>query len=222
MPQTPMSRDQVRDVDRRAISEYGMPGVVLMENAGRGAAELLIELGIAGRVIICAGKGNNGGDGYVIARHLQNRGFEAEVWLFCNPTELSGDAAINYRILQAAGWAGRVIDDNADFAALFAELQSDDWIVDALLGTGTRGALRPPFPEIIAAINQSVAKVFAIDLPSGMDCDTGKPLGTCVRAEQTATFVAPKLGFDQPGATAWTGTVHVIDIGVPRDLIQPT
>ena len=75
MAQTPLSREQVRDVDRRAISEYGMPGVVLMENAGRGAAELLIELGIAGRVVICAGKGNNGGDGYVIARHLRNRGF---------------------------------------------------------------------------------------------------------------------------------------------------
>ena len=222
MPQTPMSREQVRDVDRRAISEYGMPGVVLMENAGRGAAELLIELGIEGRVIICAGKGNNGGDGYVIARHLRNRGFEVEVWLFCDPAELSGDAAINYRILQAAGWEGRVIDDDTDFAALFVELQPADWIVDALLGTGIRGALRTPFPDIIAALNRSVAKVLAVDLPSGMDCDTGQPLVACVRAGQTATFVAPKLGFLQSGAVACTGTVHVIDIGVPHNLVQPS
>ena len=222
MAHSPMNRDQVRDVDRRAVEEYGMPGLVLMENAGRGTAELLIAQGIAGRLLICASKGNNGGDGYVIARHLINRGYDIDVLLFCDPDDLSGDAATNYRILQAAGWQGQVVGDGADYAKLFAGLKPNDWIVDALLGTGIRGELRPPFPAIIDAINQSPAQVLAVDLPSGMDCDTGEPLGTCVRAEHTATFVAPKLGFTQPAAAQWTGAVHVIDIGVPHKLIEPS
>src|SRR5262245_21115976 len=94
-----LTRDQVRDVDRRAIADYGLPGIVLMENAGRGTAELLVQLGIAGRVVICAGKGNNGGDGFVIARHLELRGCATTVLLFSQPTELNGDAAIHYRVL---------------------------------------------------------------------------------------------------------------------------
>src|SRR5215475_11208935 len=97
-PPRALTRDQVRNVDRRAIADYGLPGVVLMENAGRGTAELLVQLGIAGRVVICAGKGNNGGDGFVIARHLELRSCTATVLLFCEPTDLTGDAAIYYRV----------------------------------------------------------------------------------------------------------------------------
>lgn len=215
----PMSREQVREVDRRAIEEYGLPGVVLMENAGRGAAELLIRLGIDGTVVICAGKGNNGGDGFVIARHLQNHGVEVRLLLFCDPNQLLGDAAINYRVLRVAGMEGEIVADCPDIGLLQNRLTGADWIVDALLGTGTRGELREPFPTIISAINESSAKVFAIDLPSGMDCDSGEPLSCCVRAEHTATFVAPKLGFTNPAAAQFTGEVHVIDIGVPRPLI---
>ncbi len=219
MTQTAMSREQVRDIDRRAIEEYGLPGIVLMENAGRGTAELIMELGIGGRVVICAGRGNNGGDGYVIARHLINHGYDAEVWLFCDPSTLRGDAAVNYQVLRAAAWEGRVLGDAIEVEQLQAELAEVDWIVDALLGTGTQGELRPPFPEVIRAINESPANVLAVDLPSGMDCDSGQPLGDCVVADDTATFVAPKLGFQTPGAETFTGTVHVIDIGVPRCML---
>ena len=218
MTQTAMSRDQVRDVDRRAIEEYGLPGIVLMENAGRGTAELIMELGIGGRVVICAGKGNNGGDGFVIARHLLNHGYEAELYLFCEPLKLQGDAAVNYHVLRSAGWEGRIIGENIDEETLAAEFEDADWIADALLGTGTSGRLRAPFPSIIRAINNSPANVLAVDLPSGMDCDSGAALGECVVADDTATFVAPKLGFLSPGAETYTGTVHVIDIGVPRCL----
>ena len=100
------------------------------------------------------------------------------------------------------------------------ELASADWIVDALLGTGTQGTLREPFVSVIGAINESGRRVFAVDLPSGFDCDTGQPLGCCVRADQTATFVARKPGFDVPDASQLTGKVYVIDIGVPRVLLQ--
>ncbi len=97
-----MRRSEVRAIDERAIREYGIPGMVLMENAGRGAAEILVELGIHGPVVICAGKGNNAGDGFVIARHLENRDYDVHVLLFCNPDDLAGDALTNYRIIETA------------------------------------------------------------------------------------------------------------------------
>jgi NAD(P)H-hydrate epimerase len=216
----PLSRDEVRDVDRRAIDQYGLAGIVLMENAGRGAADVLVGLGVTRRVVVCAGKGNNGGDGFVIARHLDLRQIDVRVLLFCEPGELTGDAAANYRVLQAANLAGVVLGGRPDPSPLRDELAAADWIVDALLGTGTRGAIREPFTTVIAAINSAGKRVFAVDLPSGLDCDTGQPLGVCVRADETATFVAPKRGFDAPGAARWTGRVHVVDIGVPKKLLQ--
>ena len=219
MPRS-LTRAQVRDVDARAIAEYGLPGIVLMENAGRGAAELVVRLGVAGRVVICAGKGNNGGDGYVIARHLELQGVAATVLVFCQPGELTGDAAINFRVLEAARLPIVVMGAAPDVAELDRQLAAADWIVDALLGTGTRGAIREPYLSAIAAINRAGRKVLAVDLPSGMDCDTGQPLRACVRADHTATFVARKVGFDAPGAERLTGEVHVIDIGVPKRLLD--
>ena len=209
-----LTREQVRDVDRRAIGDFGLLGVVLMENAGRNAAELLRSFGIDGRVVICCGKGNNGGDGFVIARHLENAGVDVRVLSCVSGAELSGDAAVNFKVLELAGTP--LVLPPMDWGK---ELAEADWIVDALLGTGTQGAIRDPYLAVIDAINQSGKKVFAVDLPSGMDCDTGKPLGCCVRATETATFVARKPGFDAAGASEWTGDVHVIDIGVPRTLL---
>lgn len=215
-----LTRAQVRDVDRRAIADYGLAGIVLMENAGRGAAELLVGLGIAGRVVICAGKGNNGGDGFVIARHLALHGIETLVLFVGDPSDLAGDAATNYRVLVAANEAPIVLGTNPSAADFDRHFSSADWIVDALLGTGTQGAIREPYLTAIGAINRAKKKVLAVDLPSGMDSDTGQPLGACVRAVHTATFVARKVGFDAPGADRLTGAVHVIGIGVPRRLIE--
>jgi len=215
-----LSRDEVRDVDRRAIEEYGMLGIVLMENAGRGAAELLLSLGVSGPVVICAGKGNNGGDGFVIARHLENRGIFVTLLLFANPNQLKGDALINYGIAAQAGTPMRVLGETFDVERLEEQLAQADWIVDALLGTGTRGKIREPSVTVINRINAAPGRVFAVDLPSGLECDTGEPLVPCVRANHTATFVARKVGFDRPVSQEWTGTVHVIDIGVPRSLLE--
>ncbi|HUG91237.1 MAG TPA: NAD(P)H-hydrate epimerase [Planctomycetaceae bacterium] len=220
MPERTMTRREVREIDQRAIREFGLPGVVLMENAGRGAAELLLGLGARGPVVVCAGKGNNGGDGFVIARHLENRGLEVRVLLFCDPAELRGDAAINYRVVAAAGTPLRSLAGPVSGGELDRELAGAEWIVDALLGTGTQGTVREPYSTAIESINRTNARVLAVDLPSGLDCDTGQPLGRCVRADHTATFVARKAGFDAPGAAEWTGTVHVIDIGVPRVLLR--
>lgn len=191
-----------------------------MENAGHGAAELLSQLGIFGPIVVCAGKGNNGGDGFVIARHLASHGIKTTVLLFCDPAELSGDAAINYGAVAASQEPLIVLGAAPDPARLDKLLAPADWIVDALLGTGTTGSIREPYLTAIAAINRAEKKVLAIDLPSGMDCDTGEPPGACVHADHTATFVARKIGFDAPGARQFTGEVHVIAIGVPQRLLD--
>jgi NAD(P)H-hydrate epimerase len=212
-----LTREQVRAVDRRAIEEFGVPGVVLMENAGRGAAELLRSLGATGPVVICCGKGNNGGDGFVMARHLDNEEIPVRVLLFGRPEELRGDAAVMYHIIARAGLPVDVYaDETLDEARLRGELASAQWIVDALFGTGLSGPVRTPFDQVVAAINASSARVFAVDIPSGLDCDTGHPLGPTVRAHHTATFVAMKKGFADPAARAWLGAVHVLGIGAPR------
>jgi NAD(P)H-hydrate epimerase len=215
-----LSRAEVRELDRRAIEEYGVPGVVLMENAGRGAAEVLLRLGVHGQVLVCCGKGNNGGDGFVIARHLDNVGVPVRVLLFCRPEELSGDAAINHRIIARTGLPLQAFAaDPPNVDALRQELARAEWVVDALFGTGLSGPVRPPLAEVIAAINASQARVLAVDIPSGLDCDTGVPLGSTVRAQRTVTFVAQKTGFANPKAREFLGQVHVVDIGAPRVLL---
>lgn len=217
-----LTRDLARELDRRAIEEFGVPGIVLMENAGRGMAELLIALGIHGRVVVCCGKGNNGGDGFVIARHLDSAGLAVQVLLFADPAELTGDAAVNYRIVERSGisvrtFAGPVIDAEA----LRQELAVADWVVDALFGSGLRGAIREPLDGVVTAINAAPGRVFAVDIPSGLDGDAGAPLGATVRAHHTATVAAARTGFVAAGAQAWLGRLHVVEIGMPRVLLHP-
>lgn len=215
-----LSRAEVREIDRRVIEDFGLPGIVLMENAARGCVECLVREGMTGPVVICAGRGNNGGDGFAMARHLENRGMSVKVLLFGDPEKLRGDAAINFGVLTRSGTPLKIMNGPVTEAELCAELDGADWIVDALLGTGTQGSLRPPFPSIIRVINTSSARVFAVDLPSGMDCDSGSPADpdcpVMVKAEVTATFVARKRGFDHPSAAEYTGRVHVVEIGAPR------
>jgi NAD(P)H-hydrate epimerase len=214
------TREQVRDADRRAIEEFGVPPLLLMENAGRGAAELLQSLGIHGPVAICCGKGNNGGDGMVMARHLHNHAIDVAIHLFAEPDELKGDAAVHWRIVCNSGIANRIWND-PELPDLTAAFKRPEWIVDALFGTGLQGPIRSPLDRVVGAMNASPAQVFAIDIPSGLDCDTGEPLGATIRARHTATLLAPKKGYENPAARAWTGRVHVIDIGAPRALLTP-
>ncbi len=216
-----LTREQARALDRRVIEDIGVPGVVLMENAGRGTAELLLRLGARGPVVVCCGKGNNGGDGFVVARWLDNAGVAVRVLLFARPEELTGDAAIMHRILARSGppveaRPGPAVDE----AALRNELASAEWVVDALFGSGLQGPVRPPFDRIVEAINASGARVLAVDVPSGLDADTGEPVGPTIRALHTATIAAAKKGFSRPEAAAWLGEVHVIDMGTPRRVLE--
>lgn len=215
-----LSREAVRQVDARAIADYGMSGLVLMENAGRGCAEVLLAVGCSGPVAIVCGKGNNAGDGFVIARHLQLHEVPVKVILLYPAESFVGDAAANYHIVQQA--AIPCLDLAADFSPerLERELQGASWIVDAMLGTGATGSPRFPLDAAIGVINRQTAKRLAVDLPSGLDCDSGQAAQATVLADHTCTFVAHKLGFEIPSARSYLGQIHVIDIGVPRKLLE--
>jgi NAD(P)H-hydrate epimerase len=220
-----ITRQQSQDVDRRAIEQYGMTGLVLMENAGRGTADVLCRLSTQsgkriGPVVICCGKGNNAGDGFVMARHLDLRGIEVRVLLWAEPTDLRGDAATNYHILRQSGLPIEVFGNRHDATRLAERLSDADWIVDALLGTGARGEPRPPLDAVIDQINAANAARLALDLPSGLDCDSGMAAEHTIRAVATCTFVAKKQGFLHSNARQFTGQVHVLDIGAPRRLVQ--
>ena len=214
-----LSREQSRAVDELAYREFHIPGLILMENAGRGCAELLAAQNPR-QVLICCGPGNNGGDGYVIARHLDQSGIPVKIVLFCPQDRIRGDALTNFRIIQATGVEmldGGSTDDWEPFEQV---LEKCDWVVDALLGTGVTSAPREPVASAIRRINRGQAKVLAIDIPSGLDCDTGQPHDPTIEADLTATFVTPKSGYDRPEAQRFLGTVHVVDIGTPRALLE--
>ncbi len=221
-----ITRQQSPEVDRIAVESYGMSSLVLMENAGRGATDILCRLveedspSRVGRFVICCGKGNNAGDGFVMARHLDLRGYKVQVLVWGEATELTGDAGVNFRIVQKSGIPIEAFDSGYELDRLAKHFNGATWIIDALLGTGARGEPRPPLDWVIDQMNAAKAKRFAVDLPSGLDCDTGGAARHTVRADATCTFVAMKRGFLIPGAERYTGRVFVADIGVPRRLLE--
>ena len=232
-PPAPLSVARCRAVDRVCLDEYGLPGAVLMENAARGCAELLLTLseGEPGPVAILCGKGNNGGDGFAMARHLAIAGIETHLFApFPEPPtedEEPGEAAMNARVARRMGlpWTDWTTLSETDLTARLAEAARGGWIVDALLGTGPDGPPRPPTDAAVRAINAAKAegaKALAIDVPTGFDADRGVPFdpNCCVRADRTATFVAPKPGFAAGGAVEWTGPVHIVGIGAPPAAID--
>ncbi|MCP4247396.1 MAG: NAD(P)H-hydrate epimerase [bacterium] len=219
-----LTRDQVRRVDALAIDELGIPGVVLMENAGRNAAErirLHLTRGDIGRVVVLCGAGNNGGDGFVIARHLANWGIEPVIYLAGSAEGLSPDSHVNHQILRNMGLQVSELREAAEMASAMAGLEAGDVVIDALLGTGFSGQVRAPLDTLIETLNTaSKHLVVAIDVPSGLDCDTGSVGSVAVRADLTITFVAPKVGFAVPAARKYVGAVAVCDIGAPPSLID--
>jgi len=214
--------EQMREIERRAAEEAGLPTLLLMEHAGRAVAQvtwrLLRERG-GDRVAVVCGKGNNGGDGLCAARHLANAGLGVRVYLLARDQDLQGDAATNLRALRAAG----VEVDNVVGAvdtAVRAIGHGADVLVDAIFGTGFRGSAMGLSARAIEAVNESRLPVVAVDVPSGLDADTGRVEGPCVRAHVTVTMALPKVGLlVYPGA-AYAGEVVVADLGIPRKLVM--
>lgn len=218
-----MNRSEVRAFDSWAINTVGIPGVVLMENAGQGCAELIKEKleGIAyPKVCIFCGTGNNGGDGYVIARHLANAGMEISVVICGQYEKIKGDARINLDIIEKMGLLIEQLDiaDNGLPDKVVGFTKNCDMLVDSLFGTGLKGWLSDEYVRLIESINKQGIPVIAVDIPSGLDCDTGRPLGAAVKAEATVTFVAMKKGFTFDGAAKYTGRVYVASIGIEPEI----
>lgn len=212
---------EMRKIDQVTIESYGIPGSVLMENAGLQVLKVLTEvLGrlVARRITILAGKGNNGGDGFVVARHLFNSGARVETVLVGKEEEVVGDARLNLHILRQMGAPVREFhNDTAD--ELMELLVRSEMIVDALLGTGIKGSPQGPVAAAIDLVNrvamENQVPVISVDVPSGLDADTGAVPGPCIRASRTVTFGYPKLGqFLYPGA-GYVGELTVADISIP-------
>lgn len=234
-----LTRKQCREIDHLAMDRLGIPGVVLMENAGVNATDVatgMLEAIEGNKVAIVCGGGNNGGDGYVIARHLVNAGRKVVVYNATDPSLLEGDAAVNYGICLRMGVKLMRCDDEQSLAEQSPHWLAADLLIDGLLGTGfdaSRG-LQGHAAAVIDAMNLAgdarrrvVAVpapgplVLAIDVPSGLDCDTGKPAeGVGVQADATVTFVARKQGFDVDVSERHTGEVFVVGIGVPPGLVD--
>lgn len=215
-----LNRNELNELDRRAIEEFGIPGIILMENAGRGVVDYLLSCKIQGNIVICCGKGNNAGDGFVVARHLDNLGLSPLILLFADPNDLKGDAKINYDIVIKSLLPITIVREQ-NFSKIIADLiAKSDWIIDAIFGTGLNGVVKSPYDVIIQAINSSHAEIIAVDIPSGLDCDTGKPLGIAVKAKSTITFVCNKKGFSNSEAKKYIGQVHIVDISIPKVLLN--
>ena len=190
-----------------------------MENAGRGVVDVMQQLGIQGPVLIACGKGNNAGDGFVIARHLDLRDFEVNVICFAEPSSLRGDAQANYQLLQHTRAFVHHFEQS-EWSALRNSIPPPDWAVDALLGTGVQGSPRPPYDLAIDWLNSLDANRLAVDLPSGLDAESGAVAPTTFRADHTCTFVAAKPGLVHPQAKEFVGQLRALDIGAPRRLLD--
>ncbi len=219
-----VTANEMKKIDSTAINEFGIHGVVLMENAGRSVVVKCMEkLGLeykSKRVIVFAGKGNNGGDGLVIARHLINKGIEVKVFLLCRPSELKGDAEINFNILKKMHGKIFAVTEEKDLHRVDIAMMYADLIVDAIYGTGFKGIAKGIIGEILEMISNFKRTVISVDLPSGLEADTGKINGPCIKADYTLTFGLPKIGlFLEPGAS-YCGELEVVDISIPSSLLM--
>jgi len=214
---------EMAQLDRRTIEEVGIPGIVLMENAARGAAGFFLEVVpdlLRKRTTVVAGSGNNAGDGFVLARIFQNSGGRVRVVCLRPPDGLQGDALTNYRILENMGTPIHIWDEEADFSSQWRWIEESDVIIDALLGTGLRNEVRGTYRKVIEGINDLGVPVLAVDIPSGLHAGTGKPMGAAIRARATATFGLIKLGHLLEPGTAYVGRLSVVDIGIPVHIFE--
>ena len=255
-----LTREQVRELDRRAIEEYGIPSILLMENAARACAdeaERILRIDGVSRamaklrqpgskddiprnvselerwkeklhkaeapVVILCGPGNNGGDGLAIARTLHNRGHEVLVY-FCGKLpqlEAAGDdVQTNARLVRALGLEIHELQSSEQIKQARMSFAEAPLIIDALFGTGLTRTIEDPWRAVIEAANDVECSKLAVDIPSGLDADTGDVLGVCFRAESTVTCVAEKPGFHQAAGPMFCGQVAVAEIGIPREFIE--
>jgi NAD(P)H-hydrate epimerase len=204
---------QARSVDASLQKKFGIPALVLMENAGRGIAAEIIKTYRGGTIAVFCGKGNNGGDGFVCARHLLTAGIRSDVFLVGDKAHVRAEARANLDILLKLG--RKVVELAPEAAFPSGKMKHYDLIVDALLGIGLSGRVRGIYRDVIAWINQAESMVLSVDIPSGLDAAKGRPLGCCVKADKTITFIACKRGMIRGEGRHYCGKVVVKDLGIP-------
>ncbi|MDD2574712.1 MAG: NAD(P)H-hydrate dehydratase [Firmicutes bacterium] len=209
---------QMRGIDKVAMEKYGIPGIVLMENAGIRVAEEVIKLagGRGKGVVMLAGKGNNGGDVMVAARHLLNNGLPVRVFLLGKPGDLKGDAGLNAGILTRMGIPIEVLLTGEDLIPLDQALRWGHAVVDGIFGTGLKREVEGLFLDVIRAVNKSGCTIVSVDIPSGIDGETGRISGECIHASVTVTLGLPKSGLLQYPGAEHVGRLVVADISIPR------
>ncbi len=218
-----VTASEMREIDRRAIEEFGIPSIVLMENAGIICAEEVLRL-LDPRgersVAVFAGKGNNGGDGFVTARKLFNKECSVQVLFFQKPSEMKPDPLTNFKILEKMKVSMLNCAEKCDMVQMKNALCGVNVIVDALFGIGLTKPIEEPFKTAIELMNDAQKTVVAVDIPSGLHADTGEVMGVCVRAKTTVTFGLPKKGFLSKEAGKFLGRVTVSDISIPHVLLN--
>jgi len=212
--------EEMRDIDRKTIMDMGIPGIVLMENAGLAIVHAAERFQGARLISIFVGKGNNGGDGLVAARHLANKGYTVKIYLMASADKFSGDALTNLQIAQKLSLHTELVLSVDDLIIRRAEIAKSDLIIDAIFGTGLSGPVRGFASDVIEFINSTGITVLSVDLPSGLGADTGKVEGECIRATHTVTMALPKRGLlIYPGAE-YVGELEIADIGIPYEVAQ--
>jgi NAD(P)H-hydrate epimerase len=218
-----LNTEQMREADRRTIEDIGIPSVVLMENAGRqavAAMEAAFDDLASSRVGVICGRGNNGGDGFVVARTLAQRGVEASVFLLGSVAEVRGDARANLEILGNIGLTVVEITNAQEWELHFTEISECDLIVDAIVGTGFRGTLSGLLETVVADVNALGVPVVSIDLPTGLSADSHEVESEAIEASMTVTLAAPKIPLVFPPADARAGDLVIADIGIPYPVID--
>ena len=218
-----VTAQQMKEMDRLTIESFGVPGIVLMESAGRGAVDALYRAfpDIAQmRVGIAAGRGNNGGDGFVIARYLAGANVPVVVYLLSEKDRVRGDAALNLKLLHQMQVPVHEVPDMAAFKSQRGQMKECGLWVDAMLGTGLTSEVRGILEEMIQFLNGLQKPVMAVDIPSGLDSDTGQPRGCCMKADVTVTFGFPKIGHVVLPGVEYVGKLEVVDIGIPPGVVR--
>lgn len=215
-----VTAEEMREIDRKTIEEIGIPSIVLMENAGSQVArEMMQFIFKPAKIVILSGHGNNGGDGFVTARHLGNHGYDVQTWLIGSPEKFTPETTIHFNALIQSGYKVNIFSQDNELE-LKESLIKADIIVDALLGTGATGGLREPYKSIIQFVNQTNATKVAIDIPTGVNSNTGEVVELALIADYTITFTLPKIGqYLYPG-TEYIGKLKVVDISIPSIVIK--
>lgn len=214
---------EMREIDRVTIEKYGIPGIVLMENAGRAVVDEIKRLDRPVKsVLILCGTGNNGGDGFVIARHLQNNDIKIRLFIVGQPKDISGDAALNLQVLRKLDTQIDNVNDQGGLMKLEKLIPIHDVVVDAMFGTGLSSEVQGIHAGVIDVVNRLSRYTISVDVPSGVSGDTGKVMGSAVKAHKTITFALPKLGnIMYPGA-GYNGDLVIRKIGLPNKAINET